>query len=92
MTDNNVWKSLYEDAVNAAMVFQCGGPLAYLMRPGESTLLVGPGKAAAEIARLRAANAKLVEALKDARPYVPDHHGPVVYRIDAALREAEGNG
>jgi hypothetical protein len=33
--------------------------------------------------------ADMLEALREARPYVPDHHGPVAYKVDAALAKVE---
>jgi hypothetical protein len=33
---------------------------------------------------------KLREALLEARPYVPEHHGPIMHKIDAVLEETKG--
>lgn len=41
-------------------------------------------------ARLISAAPDLLEALREAWPYVPDHHGPVQARIKAALSKATG--
>jgi len=53
----------YARAVKASTdVFQTGGPLAYLLTLGQSTLLDGPKAAADEIARLKAFAAAQEEA------------------------------
>ncbi len=41
-------------------------------------------------ARLIAAAPELLEALREAWPYVPEHHGPVQARIKAAIAKATG--
>lgn len=41
-------------------------------------------------ATLIAAAPDLLEALKAAWPYVPEHHGPVQHQIAAAIEKAEG--
>jgi hypothetical protein len=46
---------MFRRAVLAAAVFQCGGPLAYLLRPGQSTVIDGPPAAAKRIAELTGA-------------------------------------
>jgi hypothetical protein len=46
-------------------------------------------EAADRIEALGAENARLRDALAEARCYVPDHHGPVVNKINAALWKAK---
>ena len=41
-------------------------------------------------AHLIAAAPDLLEALLEARAYVPEHHGPAVHKIRAAIAKAEG--
>jgi len=41
-------------------------------------------------ARLIAAAPDLLAALEEARPYVPDHHGPIAHKIDTAIAKARG--
>lgn len=50
----------------------------------------GFGDEAAANARLIAAAPDLLEALREAWPYVPEHHGPVQATIRAAIEKAEG--
>jgi hypothetical protein len=52
---------MFRRAVEAAAVFQCGGPLAHLLSPGQSTVLDGPPAAAKRIAELEAAARDVIE-------------------------------
>ncbi len=44
-------------------------------------------KAAQALTTLLAENERLREALREAAPYVPEHHGPVRHKIAAALNK-----
>jgi len=60
---HSIYEQAYRRAVNASTdVFQSGGPLSYLLKPGQSCLEDGPRAAAEEIKRLRQALCRIVTA------------------------------
>jgi len=48
-----------------------------------------PDPATRQLAEAQARIKELEEALREARPYVPEHHGPVIYKIEKALKGAD---
>lgn len=63
------------------------GAISARLRGGRHWVTAADCKAAAETIDA------LVEALGEARLYVPEHHGPVIHKINAALalaRKGEG--
>ena len=53
-----------------------------------NSLLVRESKASDARDAYRTMCAELCEALLEARPYVPDHHGPVNHKMESALTKA----
>lgn len=59
--EGSIYTREYAKAVEAAAVFQNGGPLYHLLRLGDSTLIDGPPAAAKRIAELEAALKEVVD-------------------------------